>query len=175
MHAGRLTDEQQFRDVSSRPVPTGRWCRLVMSRASSSARRPRVRSLLDNNTSLAIPVFPVPRGECSGALDQRGARRMEELKKNFPEGMDYASSMTPRSSCASRIDAVVHTLCWEAVLLVVLVVILFLQTWRASLHSLIAVPVSVIGSSGVAGVRLSINTLSLLGLVLAIASWSTMP
>jgi len=93
---------------------------------------------------------------------------MEELKKNFPEGMDYGILYDPTQFVRQSIDAVVHTLL-EAVLLVVLVVILFLQTWRASLIPLIAVPVSVIGSFAVLlAFGFSINTLSLFGLVLAI-------
>jgi hydrophobe/amphiphile efflux-1 (HAE1) family protein len=93
---------------------------------------------------------------------------MEELKKNFPEGMDYGILYDPTQFVRQSIEAVLHTLL-EAVALVVLVVILFLQTWRASLIPLIAVPVSVIGTFAVLlAFGFSINTLSLFGLVLAI-------
>ena len=93
---------------------------------------------------------------------------MEELKKNFPEGMDYGILYDPTQFVRQSIDAVLHTLL-EAIALVVLVVILFLQTWRASLIPLVAVPVSVIGTFAVLlAFGFSINTLSLFGLVLAI-------
>src|SRR5258708_7083501 len=95
-------------------------------------------------------------------------KTMEELKKNFPEGMDYGILYDPTQFVRQSIEAVVHTLL-EAVALVVLVVILFLQTWRASLIPLIAVPVSVIGSFAVLlAFGFSLNTPSLFGLVLAI-------
>src|SRR6185437_15224449 len=93
---------------------------------------------------------------------------MDELKKSFPEGMSYGIVYDPTQFVRQSIDAVLHTLL-EAVALVVLVVILFLQTWRASLIPLIAVPVSVIGTFAVLlAFGFSINTLSLFGLVLAI-------
>ena len=93
---------------------------------------------------------------------------MEELKKNFPEGIDYGIVYDPTQFVRQSIEAVLHTLL-EAIALVVLVVILFLQTWRASLIPLIAVPVSVIGTFAVLlAFGFSINTLSLFGLVLAI-------
>ena len=93
---------------------------------------------------------------------------MAELKKNFPEGMDYSIVYDPTVFVRDSIKAVVHTLL-EAVLLVVLVVILFLQTWRASIIPLLAVPVSIVGTFGAMHLfGFSINNLSLFGLVLAI-------
>jgi len=93
---------------------------------------------------------------------------MEELKKDFPQGVDYRIVYDPTVFVRQSIDAVVHTLL-EAVALVVLVVILFLQTWRASIIPLVAVPVSIIGTFAVLlAFGFSINTLSLFGLVLAI-------
>src|SRR5207253_5890771 len=95
-------------------------------------------------------------------------RTMEELKKNFPEDIDYSVVYDPTVFVRHSIEAVVHTLL-EATLLVVLVVILFLQTWRASLIPLAAVPVSLVGTFAVMlAVGFSINNLSLFGLVLAI-------
>jgi multidrug efflux pump len=93
---------------------------------------------------------------------------MDELKKNFPEGMDYSIVYDPTIFVRSSIEAVVHTL-FEALILVVLVVILFLQTWRASIIPLVAVPVSLIGTFAVMHLfGFSLNALSLFGLVLAI-------
>jgi multidrug efflux pump len=94
--------------------------------------------------------------------------KLAELKKSFPEGIDYDPAYDPTVFVRGSIEAVLHTLL-EAIALVVLVVILFLQTWRASLIPLVAVPVSIIGTLAVLlGFGFSINTLSLFGLVLAI-------
>ena len=93
---------------------------------------------------------------------------MEELKKNFPQGLDYSIVYDPTVFVRDSIKAVVHTLL-EAVVLVVLVVILFLQTWRASIIPLLAVPVSIVGTFAfMLAFGFSINALSLFGLVLAI-------
>ena len=93
---------------------------------------------------------------------------MAELKQNMPEGVDYQIVYDPTQFVRASIEAVVHTLL-EAIALVVLVVILFLQTWRASIIPLLAVPVSIIGTFAVMYVfGFSINALSLFGLVLAI-------
>src|SRR6201999_1968262 len=95
-------------------------------------------------------------------------KTMDELKKNFPEGLDYSIVYDPTVFVRGSIEAVIHTLL-EAVALVVLVVILFLQTWRASVIPLLAVPISIIGTFAVMHMfGFSINALSLFGLVLAI-------
>jgi hydrophobe/amphiphile efflux-1 (HAE1) family protein len=166
--AGRLTDEQQFRDIIVKTGDDGQVVRLGdVARVELGAQAYGVRSLLDNKPSLAIPVFQSP-GANALELSNSVRRTMEELKKNFPEGMDYGILYDPTQFVRQSIDAVLHTLL-EAVALVVLVVILFLQTWRASLIPLIAVPVSVIGTFAVLlAFGFSINTLSLFGLVLAI-------
>ncbi|HKD53768.1 MAG TPA: multidrug efflux RND transporter permease subunit [Steroidobacteraceae bacterium] len=166
--AGRLTDEQQFRDIIIKTGTDGQVVRLGdVARVELGAQEYGVRSLLDNKPSLAIPVFQSP-GSNALELSNSVRKTMEELKKSFPEGMDYGILYDPTQFVRQSIDAVLHTLL-EAVALVVLVVILFLQTWRASLIPLIAVPVSVIGTFAVLlAFGFSINTLSLFGLVLAI-------
>src|SRR5246127_5676527 len=166
--AGRLTDEQQFRDIIIKTGDDGQVVRLGdVARVELGAQAYGIRSFLDNKPSLAIPVFQSP-GSNALELSKSVRQTMEELKKNFPEGMDYGILYDPTQFVRQSIEAVVHTLL-EAVLLVVLVVILFLQTWRASLIPLIAVPVSVIGTFAVLlAFGFSINTLSLFGLVLAI-------
>ena len=93
---------------------------------------------------------------------------MEELKKNFPQGVEYRIVYDPTINVRDGIREVVKTL-FEAILLVVLVVVLFLQTWRASIIPLVAVPVSIVGTFAILlAFGFSINTLSLFGLVLAI-------
>ncbi len=112
-------------------------------------------------------IFQLPG---SNAIDTSDAVRskLEELKKNFPPGVDYRVIYDTTLFARESIQAVVHTL-FEAVLLVVLVVIVFLQTWRAALIPMLAVPVSLIGTFAVMKLfGFSLNNLSLFGLVLAI-------
>ncbi len=124
-------------------------------------------SLLNNKTAVAIPIFQSP-GANALQLSADVRRTMEELKKNFPDGVDYSVVYDPTIFVRHSIDAVVHTLL-EAIVLVVIVVIIFLQTWRASIIPLAAVPVSLIGTFAVMlAFGFSINNLSLFGLVLAI-------
>ncbi len=166
--AGRLTDEQQFRDIVVKTGDDGQIVRLGdVARVELGAQAYGIRSFLDNKPSIAIPVFQSP-GANALELSTNVRKTMEELKKTFPQGMDYGILYDPTQFVRESISAVLHTLL-EAVALVVLVVILFLQTWRASLIPLIAVPVSVIGTFAVLlAFGFSINTLSLFGLVLAI-------
>ena len=126
-----------------------------------------MRSLLDNKSAVAIGISQSP-GSNALAISDEVRRVMAELKKNMPEGVDYEIVYDPTQFIRASIQAVVHTLL-EAVALVVLVVILFLQTWRASIIPLLAVPVSIIGTFAVMyALGFSINALSLFGLVLAI-------
>ena len=166
--AGRLSDEQQFRDIIVKTGADGQVVRLAdVARVELGAQEYGIRSFLDNKNAVAIPIFQAP-GSNALELSASVRKTMEELKKDFPQGVDYSIVYDPTMFVRQSIEAVVHTLL-EAVLLVVLVVILFLQTWRASLIPLIAVPVSVIGTFAVLlAFGFSINTLSLFGLVLAI-------
>jgi multidrug efflux pump len=126
-----------------------------------------LRSLLDNKPAAAIPIFQAPG---SNALEtaQRVRDVMTDLKKTFPPGIDYSIVYDTTMFVRASIDAVKWTLV-DAIALVVLVVLLFLQTWRASIIPLLAVPVSLIGTFAVMhAMGFSINTLSLFGLVLAI-------
>jgi multidrug efflux pump len=165
---GRLSDERQFRDIIVKTGDDGQVVRLgEVARVELGAQAYGVRSFLDNQQSIAIPIFQAP-GANALQLSSDVRRTMAELKKNFPQGMDYGIVYDPTQFVRQSIDAVLHTLL-EAIALVVLVVILFLQTWRASLIPLIAVPVSVIGTFAMLLLfGFSINTLSLFGLVLAI-------
>src|SRR5213078_198384 len=126
-----------------------------------------LRSLLNNKTAVALPIFQSP-GANAIQLSENVRRTMEDLKKNFPQGIDYSVVYDPTVFVRHSIEAVVHTLL-EAILLVVIVVIIFLQTWRASIIPLAAVPVSLVGTFAVMlALGFSINNLSLFGLVLAI-------
>lgn len=164
---GRLTDANQFSEIIIKRY-NGVVTRLKdVARVEVDAAEYGLRSLLDNKPAVAIPIFQSPG---SNAIDISNQVRstMAQLKKNFPEGLDYSIVYDPTVFVRDSIEAVVHTLL-EAVALVVLVVILFLQTWRASIIPLLAVPVSIIGTFGIMHLfGFSINALSLFGLVLAI-------
>jgi multidrug efflux pump len=126
-----------------------------------------LRSLLNNREAVAIPIFQRP-GSNAIAISDEVRAEMATLKKDFPQGVDYTIVYDPTVFVRGSIEAVVHTL-FEAIILVVLVVILFLQTWRASIIPLVAVPVSLVGTFAVMYLAgFSLNALSLFGLVLAI-------
>jgi len=164
---GRLSDPEQFRQIIIKNEG-GVVTRLGdVARVEIQASQYGLRSLLNNDDAVAIPIFQAPGSNAIQISDHvRGT--MEELKKNFPEGVDYSIVYDPTVFVRDSITAVVHTLL-EAVALVVLVVILFLQTWRASIIPLLAVPVSIVGTFAVMLLfGFSINNLSLFGLVLAI-------
>ena len=165
---GRLKDEQEFRDIIIKTGGDGEVVSLGdVARIEMGAQQYSIRSLLDNKDAVAIPIFQAPNSNALQLSDAVRAK-MEELKKDFPPGIDYTIVYDPTTFVRHSIEAVTHTLL-EAVGLVVLVVILFLQTWRASVIPLIAVPVSIIGTFAVLlGFGFSINVLSLFGLILAI-------
>ncbi|HEX8755525.1 MAG TPA: efflux RND transporter permease subunit, partial [Steroidobacteraceae bacterium] len=165
---GRLTTPDQFRNIVLKTGANGQVVRLGdVARVDMGAQTYGINSYLDNQGAVAIPVFQAP-GSNALQLSDEVRATMAQLSKDFPQGMAYTIVYDPTVFVRESIDAVVHTLL-EAVLLVVLVVILFLQTWRASIIPLIAVPVSIIGTMAVLlAFGFSINTLSLFGLVLAI-------
>ncbi|WP_394791233.1 efflux RND transporter permease subunit, partial [Rhodoferax sp.] len=165
---GRLQNEEEFGDIIVKTGDNGAVTRLRdLGRIELGASEYALRSLLDNKNAVAIPVFQAPGSNAIEISDNVHAA-MAELKKNMPEGVDYEIVYDTTQFVRASIESVVHTLI-EAVLLVVLVVILFLQTWRASIIPLLAVPISVVGTFAVMHlIGFSINALSLFGLVLAI-------
>jgi hydrophobe/amphiphile efflux-1 (HAE1) family protein len=165
---GRLVTEEEFGDIVLKVGAHGERTLLRdVARIELGASEYALRSLLSNKTAVAIPIFQLP-GSNSIALSNAVRAKMEELKKDFPDGLDYKIAYDPTVFVRHSIEAVVHTLL-EAIVLVVLVVILFLQTWRASIIPLVAVPVSLVGTFAVMlALGFSINALSLFGLVLAI-------
>ncbi|MEY9668173.1 multidrug efflux pump [Bradyrhizobium diazoefficiens] len=165
---GRLANEEQFGDIVVRTGARGEVVRLRdVARIELGASEYGLRSLLDNKQAVAIPIFQAP-GSNALQISDHVRATMAEIKKNMPEGVSYQIVYDPTQFVRSSIEAVIHTLL-EAIALVVLVVILFLQTWRASIIPLLAVPVSIVGTFAVMHVfGFSINALSLFGLVLAI-------
>jgi multidrug efflux pump len=165
---GRLIDEAEFGEVVVKTSPDGAKVLLKdLGRIELGANQYALRSLLDNKAAVAIPIFQAP-GSNALALSDAVRKTMSELSKNFPEGISYSIVYDPTRFVRSSIEEVVITLL-EALALVVLVVILFLQTWRASIIPIVAVPVSLVGTFAVMKLfGFSINALSLFGLVLAI-------
>src|SRR5215471_6560417 len=165
---GRLVDEDDFANIIIRTGESGQITRLRdVARVELGSDNYALRSMLDNTTAVAIPIFQRP-GSNAIAISDAVRAKMAELKKSFPEGIDYNVAYDPTVFVRGSIEAVLHTLL-EAIALVVIVVIVFLQTWRASIIPLLAVPVSLIGTLGVMHLfGFGLNTLSLFGLVLAI-------
>ncbi|MCR6659171.1 MAG: efflux RND transporter permease subunit [Asticcacaulis sp.] len=165
---GRLSTEEDFRNIIVKTGPDGAVTRLGdIARVEMGAADYALRSLLDNKNAVGIPIFETA-GANSLQLSKDVHETMEELKKAMPEGVSYEIAYDTSEYVHESIDSVIHTLL-EAIALVVIVVILFLQTWRASLIPLLAVPVSVIGTFAVMHVfGFTINALTLFGLVLAI-------
>ena len=166
---GRLTTPEEFADIIVRADPaSGALVRLRdVARVEMSANTYALRSLLNNKEAAAIAIFQAP-GSNALALSADVRAVMERVSRAFPPGVAYAIVYDPTRFVQTSIEKVVMTLI-EAVLLVVLVVILFLQTWRASIIPLLAVPVSIVGTFAVLlALGFSINTLTLFGLVLAI-------
>ncbi|MEN3943906.1 efflux RND transporter permease subunit, partial [Prosthecobacter sp. SYSU 5D2] len=165
---GRLVSEEEFGNIIVKVGQYGEKLRLKdVARLEMGSSEYALRSLLNNKRAVGVPIFQLP-GANALSLSQAVRDKMEELKKKFPEGLDYAIAYDPTVFVDKSIDAVIHTLI-EAILLVVLVVVVFLQTWRASIIPLAAVPVSLVGTFAVMyALGFSINNLSLFGLVLAI-------
>jgi multidrug efflux pump len=165
---GRLSTVDDFRNIIVRTDSDGSVVHLSdVARVELGSDQYALRSLLNNQPAVAIPIFARP-GSNAIQISNEVRATMAQLKKEFPEGVDYSIVYDPTVFVRGSIEAVAHTLL-EAIFLVVLVVILFLQTWRASIIPLVSVPVSLIGTFAVMYlVGFSLNALSLFGLVLAI-------
>ena len=165
---GRLVDEEEFERIIVRSSEGGAlvWLQDV-ARIELGANQYALRAHLDGQPSAALQIFQDSHANAI-ELSDRIRARMAELSREFPPGVEYAIGYDPTVFVRSSISAVVTTLL-EAVALVVVVVVLFLQTWRASIIPLAAVPVSLIGTfAAMHWLGFSINSLSLFGLVLAI-------
>jgi hydrophobe/amphiphile efflux-1 (HAE1) family protein/NodT family efflux transporter outer membrane factor (OMF) lipoprotein len=165
---GRLVSPEEFEQIIVKTGPQGQKTHLSdVARVELGASGYSMRSLLDNEIAVALPIFQSP-GANALQLSSDVRAKLAELSKAFPDDLEYRIVYDPTVFVRHSIEAVVETLL-EAIVLVVIVVILFLQTWRASLIPLAAVPVSLIGTFAVMhALGFSINALSLFGLVLAI-------
>ncbi len=178
---GRLTTQDQFEDIIVKTGAQGQTVhlrdvvrdtvyddgRIVERGVELGAKNYDVNGYLDGEPSVAIGIFQLPG---SNALDTAKAvkDKMEELKARFPEGVDYRIHYDTTIFIQESVTSVVHTL-FEAFALVFVVVLVFLQNWRATIIPMVAVPVSLIGTFALmSGFGFSLNNLSLFGLVLAI-------
>lgn len=165
---GRLSSPEEFENIVIKTGTRGGITRLKdVARVELGANTYALRSLLDNKPAAAIAIFQMP-GSNAIEISDNVRETIARLKKNFPKDVDYSIVYDPTTFVRQSIEKVVHTLL-EAVALVVLVVIVFLQTWRASIIPLLAVPVSIVGTFAIMHMfGFSINALTLFGLVLAI-------
>lgn len=145
---GRLSNEQEFGDIVLRSGDGGELTHLRdVARIELGSDSYALRSLLDNKPAIALPIFQRP-GTNALQMADGVKKTMDELSKTFPQGVKYHIVYDTTGFVHESINAVTHTLI-EAIILVVLVVVLFLQGWRASIIPLIAVPVSLVGTFAV--------------------------
>jgi multidrug efflux pump len=165
---GRLSTPEEFGEIVLKVGTAGEITRLKdVARIELGSNAYTIHSLLDNQDAAAIVIFEAP-GANSIALSDAVRAKMAELEPSFPAGIEWTVAYDPTVFVRQSIRSVIATLL-EAVALVVLVVVVFLQTWRASLIPLLAVPVSVVGTFAVLWLLgYSINVLTLFALVLAI-------
>ncbi|WP_158912771.1 efflux RND transporter permease subunit [Caulobacter sp. S45] len=165
---GRLTTEDQFSEIVLRTDDEGRVTHLRdVARVELGSDGYGVQALLDDKPAVAMGIFLRP-GTNALQMEREVKKTLAELSKDFPQGVHVHTNYDTTGYVQESIDAVVHTL-FEAILLVVLVVVVFLQSWRASLIPLIAVPVSLVGTFAVMmALGFGFNALTLFGLVLAI-------
>jgi len=165
---GRLSSKEEFEQIIIKRDDNGVITRLSdVARIELDSQNYALRSLLNNEQAVGIGIFSSPN---ANALDiSKNVRAtMDRLQANMPDDVEYSIVYDPTVFVSDSIDAVITTLL-EAVALVVLVVIIFLQTWRASIIPLLAVPVSIVGTFAFMHLfGFSINVLSLFGLILAI-------
>jgi hydrophobic/amphiphilic exporter-1 (mainly G- bacteria), HAE1 family len=165
---GRLVSEEEFGEIALRAKPDGSIVRVKdVARVELGSQVYNLRGRLDGKPSAVIAIYQLPDSNLVKAA-QGAAALMAEAKKRFPPGLDYTLALDTSKPVTAGIDEILKTL-MEALVLVVIVVYIFLQGWRATLIPLLAVPVSLIGTFLVFPVLgFSVNTLSLFGMVLAI-------
>ncbi len=165
---GRLIEPEQFENIIVKAGDDGRIVRIKdIGRVELGAQDYVMRGYLDEDPAVALPVFQRPGSNALETADQI-LSDMETLARDFPPGMEYDVIYNPTEFIEESIDAVIATI-FEAVILVVIVIVLFLQSWRAAIIPIVAIPVSLIGTFAVMqAFGFSINNLSLFGLVLAI-------
>ncbi|MEI4483491.1 MULTISPECIES: efflux RND transporter permease subunit [Phyllobacterium] len=165
---GRFSDARQFRYVIVKATESGRLVQLQdVARIELGAKDYVTNSYLNGNPAVALGIFSRPGTNALAAADSIRST-MEELKKDFPDGLTYDIVYNPTEFIAESINEVYKTII-EAVILVALVVLVFLQSWRTAIIPIVAIPVSLIGTLALLlAFGFSLNMLTLFGLVLAI-------
>lgn len=165
---GKLITTEQFENVVIKSDGNGRIVQLKdIGRVELGAQNYATKGYLGKHPAIAMPIFQQPGGN---ALETAAEikTKMAELSKNFPEDLAYKIAYNPTEFIQKSVDEVYHTI-FEAIILVVLVILLFLQSWRAAIIPILAIPVSLIGTFAVMqAIGFSLNNLTLFGLVLAI-------
>lgn len=165
---GRLTDVEQFEDIVVRAGEHGQLVRIRdVGRVEINARSQDVSNRFDGKPTVGLAIFQLPDANALDTADQVKAK-MKELSQDFPEGVEYAVGYDTTPFIRESVGEVFNAL-RDAIILVAIVVLVFLQGWRAAIIPLIAVPVAIIGTfAAMAIVGFSLNNLTLFGLVLAI-------
>src|SRR5512134_2455382 len=165
---GRLETIEEFENIVIRANPDGSMVRLKdVARAELGAQMYNIIGRMNGKPAAIIAIYQLPGSNAIQTMDA-AKKLMEEMKSRFPADLDYVTSLDTTLAGREGIKEIVHTL-FEALILVIIVVYIFLQGWRATLIPLLAVPVSLIGTFTLFPLMgFSINTLSLFGLVLAI-------
>lgn len=165
---GRLSSVGEFEDIVIRANPDGSLIRLRdVARISLEAQSYNTESEINGGNAAVLNINMLP-GANAMEVAESVKKEMEEISRNFPEGITYEIPFDMTSYISQSINEVYHTL-FEALILVILVVFLSLQNWRATLIPVIAVPISLIGTFGIMlAFGFSLNMMTLLGLILAI-------
>jgi multidrug efflux pump len=165
---GRLSEVNQFENIVLKCTPDGRTTRLKdIARVELGAKNEDVDIRFDGKETIFVAVFQLPDANALETHD-RVVQKMQDLEQSFPQGLDWAVAFDTTPYTRESIYEVVKTL-RDAIALVALVVLVFLQNWRSALIPLVAVPVAIIGTfAAMAAIGFSLNNLTLFGLVLAI-------
>ncbi|MAZ28659.1 MAG: hydrophobe/amphiphile efflux-1 family RND transporter [Cytophagaceae bacterium] len=165
---GKLQSIEEFENVIIKSSDDGRIVRLKdVGRVELGAQNYATKGYLGKDPAIAMPIFQQPGGNALETASEIQAK-MDELAKSFPKDLEYKIAYNPTEFIQKSVDEVYHTI-FEAIILVVLVILLFLQSWRAAIIPILAIPVSLIGTFAVMqAIGFSLNNLTLFGLVLAI-------
>jgi multidrug efflux pump len=165
---GRLSSVEQFENIILKTTRAGRITRLKdVARVELGAKNQDISVRLDGKDTVFLAIFQMPDANAL-EVNERVLAKMDDLSKDFPDGITYDVGFTTTPYTRESINEVVKTL-RDAVILVAIVVLVFLQNWRSSIIPLVAVPVAIIGTFAVmAPLGFSLNNLTLFGLVLAI-------
>ncbi len=164
---GRLSTPEEFGNIVVRESGNAVVRLRDVARIEIAAQDNSSISYFDSKPSVALGIFQLP-GSNALATGEAIEREIKEISKGFPSGITYSTAYNPTQFIAESVRAVEHTII-EAIVLVVIVVVIFLQTWRAAIIPILAIPVSLIGTFFIMSLfGFSLNNLSLFGLVLAI-------